>query len=162
MATEKIQGGSLKWNGIEFMIAATTATVVGMRKATIFTQGVAKEMIGGTGTGRRYKRTKSGKFHRASSPGKPPARDSGILANSVSFDVKRTGFIVRGRVGPDISRIRGKRPRGGKPITDPDYGVYLEKGTSRMAKRPWLVPSVIKATPTIVRILKKAVGDTII
>jgi hypothetical protein len=83
------------------------------------------------------------------------------LANSVSYDVKRKGFIVRGRVGPDISRIRGKR-RGKKPVTDPDYGVYLEKGTRRMAARPWLVPSVIKATPTIVKILRKAVGGSIL
>ena len=159
MAAEKIQGGTLDWNGAEFFLTATNATVEGMKKAAIFTQGVAKKMIGGTGTGRRYKRTKSGRFHTASSPGKPPARDMGILANSVSFDVKRKGFIVRGRVGPDINRIRGKKGVDGRPITDPEYGVYLEKGTRRMAARPWLIPSVIKATPTITRILRKAVGD---
>jgi hypothetical protein len=158
MAEQKIQGGTLDWNGIEFFLLATKETMRGMKKAAIFTQGTAKKMIGGAGTGRKYRRTKAGKFHTASSAGKPPARDSGILANSVSFDVKRKGFIVRGRVGPDISKIRGKRRRGGKPITDPEYGVYLEKGTSRMAARPWLIPSVIKATPTITRILQKAVS----
>ncbi len=157
MATEKIKGGSLEWNGIEFMILATQETVRGMKKAAIHTQGVAKKMIGGAGSGRKYRRR--GITHTASAPGRPPARDTGILANSVSFDVKRKGFLVRGRVGPELTKIRGKRPRGRKPITDPEYGVYLEKGTKNMAARPWLVPSVIKATPTIVRILRKAVGD---
>jgi len=157
---EKIPGGSLDWNGAEFFLLATKETVVGMKKASIFTQGVAKKMIGRAGSGRKYKRTTSGKFHTASSPGSPPARDSGILANSVTHDVKITGLTVRGRVGPDINRIMGKRPRGGKPITDPDYGVYLEKGTKNMAARPWLIPSVIKATPMIVRILRKAVGGS--
>ena len=113
----KIQGGSLDWNGEEYFVLATKETVKSMKKAVIFTQGVAKKMVGGAGTGKLYRRRRGKRnkfvrsdFHRASSPGSPPARDRGILANSISHTVKLKGLGVSGSVGSDINKILYKDP----------------------------------------------------
>ena len=138
---EKIQGGYLDWEGKSFFMLATRETVRAMKKSAIYTQGVAKKMIGQGG----------GSPHKASTPGQPPKRDTGILASSVSYDVKVKGLVVNGRVGSDSDKIKGRRPG-----TDPMYGLWLETGTKHMKARPWLVPSVIKATPKIIEFFKKA------
>ena len=160
MSVEKMQGGTLIWNADEFMMLATAETVKAVTKASIYTQGVAKEMIGGAGKGKLYRRSKQkGKrgsftasdFHRASVPGDPPAADSGILSTTVSYMIKHKGVLVTGYVGSDIDKIRSK-----SPTTDPEYGIYLEMGTNRMAARPWLRPSLIKATPEIKKIFRRA------
>ncbi len=146
----KIDGGSLEWNGDAVFMKAVKLVEVAMTKAVIHTQGVAKEMIGGAGSGRLYRRGKGGKkSHRASAPGDPPARDTGILTNSISFEVRREGGKVIGQVGPDIDKIRAKKPR-----TDPDYGFWLDQGTKKIARRPWLLPTRIKADSTIRKIFK--------
>jgi hypothetical protein len=159
----KIQGGSLEWNGDELVLFTGGVMVKAVTKASIFLQGGAKEEVGGVGKGRLYRRRKQkGKrgsfrvsdFHRASAPGDPPARDTGILANSVSFTVKQRTLKITGSVGSDIDKIRSK-----EPTTDPEYGVYLELGTSDIAPRPWLRPSLIKAKPTINKILNRAAGS---
>lgn len=159
---EKIPGGSLEWNGDEFFMLATGAAVTAMKKATIYTQGVVRKMVGGTGTGNRYKRTKSGKYHTASVPGEPPARDTGILASSLSHTVKTEGHFVQGYVGPDIDKIRNRLKTG---TTDVNYGFYLEEGTKKKAgrggnlkARPFLKPGLIKAKPKIDSIFQKALG----
>ena len=156
----KIQGGSLEWNDSK-LIAFTNGTMTkAITKASIYTQGIAKKMVGGAGKGRLYRRRKQkGKrgtfaasdFHRASLPGDPPARDSGILVVSISYTVKRKLLKVIGRVGSDIDIIRSK-----EPTSDPEYGAYLELGTPRIKARPWLRPSLIKAKPKINKILKRA------
>ena len=152
---EKIPGGSLEWNGDQFFKLATDTAVTAMKKATIYTQGVVRKMVGGVGDGKRYKRTKSGKYHTASVPGKPPARDTGILASSISHTVKIEGTKIQGFVGPDIDKIRNRKKTG---TTDPNYGFYLAEGTKYMKKRPWLKPSLIKAKSKIDDIFKKALG----
>jgi len=148
----------LEWNDSELMLLATQETEKAMKKAAIFTQGVAKKMVGGTGKGKLYRRRKqkgkrgsfkSSDFHRASAPGDPPARDTGVLTNSVSHTVERKGLVVSGHVGSDIDKIRSA-----SPTTDPEVGFFLEKGTTKIAPRPWLVPSLIKATPKIRQIFK--------
>lgn len=149
MSMEKIDGGSLEWNGQRFFFLATKEIVRAMKKAAIYTQGIAKEMVGGSGSGKEYKR--GSRKHVASKAGDPPARDFGILASSISYEVEQKGAIVNGLVGPDEDKIKGR-----KPMTDPEYGLYLELGTDNMAPRPWLVPSVIKATPKIISIIRKA------
>lgn len=144
MSKETFSGGSLEWNGIEYYMLATKATVQAMKKSAIYTQGIAKKMIGKGG----------GKPHIASKPGQPPRRDTGILASSVSYQVNVTGPLVQGLVGPDVAKIKSR-----KPTTDPEYGLWLEIGSRKMKPRPWLKPSVIKATPKIIEIFKKALGS---
>jgi len=57
-----------------------------------------------------------------SSPGEPPAVDTGNLTNSID-----------GRV-----HVRGKEWR----ITGAEYGLFLEYGTPRMPARPFIYPAV--------------------
>jgi hypothetical protein len=164
----KIQGGTLEWNGDKFFAMATEANVRAMNKAAILVQAKAKKLIGGVGSGKLYRRRKqTGKrgsfrasdFHRASAPGQPPARDTGILANSVTFMTRHglkpgvtdisgmNDLTIVASVGPDIDKIRMQSPR-----TDPDYGYFLEVGTRTIAKRPWLRPALIKSRRKIKRL----------
>ena len=152
----KIPGGTLIWNDKEFIALATNANIKAMNKAAIIVQAKAKKLIGGVGGGKLYRRRKqtgkrgtftANQWHRASKPGQPPARDTGILANSVTFEVSRKGDRIKGSVGPDIDKIRSQSPR-----TDPDYGFFLEVGTRNIAKRPWLKPALAKSRRKIKRI----------
>lgn len=145
----KIPGGTLIWNGDELIAIATQANIKAMNKAAITVQATAKKLIGGTGSGRLYRRRrqtgkrgsfKASDFHRASSPGNPPARDTGILANSVTFEVSVKNDRIKGSVGPDIAKIKAQAPR-----SDPDYGYFLEVGTRNIEKRPWLKPALVKS-----------------
>lgn len=65
--------------------------------------------------------------HQASAPGQYPASDTGRLAGSVGFELPQPGSLT-GRVGTSVA-----------------YGPMLEFGTSRMAARPWLMPSFERA-----------------
>lgn len=80
---------------------------------------------GGPKTGRTYKR--GNVLHQSSAPGQYPASDKGILAGSVRKELPAIGNMV-GRVG-----------------TNTFYGPMLEFGTSKMASRPWLMPSFERA-----------------
>ena len=143
----KIDGGSLEWTPNEFLFGVSDAVEEAMTKSCIYVQGIARQSIGGKGSGRKYKRGK--KWHAASAPGRPPARDTGVLASSVSYEVIRQGFNIQGRVGPDLGKIRMRR----QP-TEPDYGSYLELGTSRMRARPWLKPALIRSQNKIMQYFK--------
>ena len=84
--------------------------------------------------------------HHPSVPGAYPAVDLGLLRMSVTHDVSKEGGKIQGRVG--------------STIVDPPYGLFLEEGTSRMAARPWLAPSVLENEEEIVRLLQSsAKGD---
>lgn len=76
---------------------------------------------------------------RASAPGQFPMSDTGRLANSVEFNLPTAGRLT-GEVGTNVI-----------------YGRYLEFGTSRMAARPWLLPSFEKAKVGVEARLKKAI-----
>lgn len=80
---------------------------------------------GGPKSGKTYRR--GNVTHRASAPGQYPASDTGVLASSVRMIMPSAGSI-RGEVGTNVT-----------------YGKYLEFGTSKMAARPWLLPSFKKA-----------------
>jgi HK97 gp10 family phage protein len=76
---------------------------------------------------------------RASAPGQFPMSDTGRLASSVEFNLPTAGRLM-GEVGTNVI-----------------YGRYLEFGTSRMAARPWLLPSFEKAKVGVEARLKKAI-----
>ena len=63
---------------------------------------------------------------RASAPGEYPMSDTGRLANNVVANLPTSGNLSA-EVGTNIQ-----------------YGRYLEFGTSRMAARPWLLPSLTR------------------
>jgi len=87
---------------------------------------------GDTYEGKAPKRT-----HKASAPGQYPASDTGRLASSVNMVLPTPGSPV-GFVGTDVQ-----------------YGPWLEFGTSKMAARPWLLPSFNKARATVETELKR-------
>lgn len=76
--------------------------------------------------------------HQASAPGQYPASDTGRLASSVRMEFPTAGRI-EGRVGTAVA-----------------YGPMLEFGTSRMAARPWLLPSFEKAKIGVEKELRAA------
>ncbi len=80
---------------------------------------------GGPKSGLTYRR--GNVTHQASAPGQYPASDTGRLAGSVRFELPQPGNMT-GRVGTSVA-----------------YGPMLEFGTSRMAARPWLMPSFERA-----------------
>ncbi len=146
--------GITKWHGDRVFKLATKANVVAMEKAAALVENYVKTHFTLQGTGAASKRTKSGKKHRASAPGEPPAIDTGILRASMIHTVQKTALEVIGKVGTDIEHIAAKAPAG----TDVNYGLYLELGTSKMAPRPYLRPALIATKKKVLNIFKKANG----
>jgi HK97 gp10 family phage protein len=84
-------------------------------------------------TGKSYKRGK--KTHIASSPGNPPAVDTGRLRNSINY------FLT--------DRYTGEVRASTK------YAAALEFGTVRMAARPFMQPALEKSRIKILDLAKK-------
>ena len=88
----------------------------------------------GPASGRTYKR--GTKTHTPSAPGQYPMSDTGRLLSNIEVrqatNVKKVSYV-----GTNIL-----------------YGAYLEFGTSRMAKRPWLLRSFRKAAKGVAKELK--------
>ncbi len=92
-------------------------------------------------TGKEYPRRKGGtKIHIASSPGNPPAIDSGTLTGSTYYSMVDNFTAAIG------SRL--------------EYAVHLEFGTLKMEARPSWVPAAERAAPKLQKrleyIIKKA------
>lgn len=88
----------------------------------------------GPASGRTYKRGTI--THTASAAGQFPMSDTGRLAANVEFEIATKSKAVA-VVGTNIA-----------------YGPHLEFGTSKMAARPWLMPSFRKATEGVAKELK--------
>jgi len=106
-------------------------------ESCILVEGDCKKSMRGTGTP-----------HIPSPPGEPPAVMTGKLRASINYDVKK-GKDIEGRVG-----IEG----GTEPDTK-NYGLFLEFGTSRMQKRPYLRPALNQNLQTISNKIKEAVKE---
>ncbi|MCK9492693.1 MAG: hypothetical protein M0Q24_11485 [Sulfurimonas sp.] len=108
-------------------------------EASIFMQNKLKETLSQKGTGAAYARGR--KVHIASAPGKPPATDSGMLRRTIAREVVKDFFEWVGKVGTPLL-----------------YGLWLERGTSRMPEpRPWLKPTFEKNADQVGRILSRPV-----
>ena len=94
----------------------------------------------GPASGQQY--TSGGKTVRRSAPGQYPMTDKSRLQSSIK--VKRTAPAPKmaGSVGTNVQ-----------------YGKYLEFGTSRMEKRPWLRRSFRKAIRNIDKELKAEIEE---
>lgn len=101
----------------------------------------AKQKIQGGGRSGRVHRRRS-VTHQASAPGEFPKTDRGQLVASLFFKV----------AADKLSAFFG---------TKLAYGKYLEYGTTRMAPRPWLRPTLKANEASIVARLKQAVADAI-
>lgn len=98
---------------------------------------------------RTYYTNNKTKGHHPSMPGSPPAVDTGNLKNTIKYEVYKNEKEVYGVVGTTQK--------------DPDYGAYLEYGTSdgRIARRPWLKPAMRKNNDFIRTAIAKAVQNTL-
>lgn len=96
-------------------------------------------------TTKSYYTNNKTKAHHPSLPGNPPAPDTGNLRNSIRYEVHNEGKKVYGIVGSTQN--------------DPDYAVYTEYGTTKMAPRPWLRPAMEKNNDWIRQSIAKAVAS---
>jgi hypothetical protein len=83
--------------------------------------------------------------HRASSPGNPPAVDTGDLLRSIIMDARFTEVEV------------------GSIITNPAYPKFLEYGSPKhkLEARPWLKPAVDRNEPRIQKAVRDAINSVI-
>jgi len=122
-----------------------------MEEAAINLHKTTVETLSQKGTGRIYthyfftdkqgrlrRGKKRWKPHQASAEGKPPARDTSQLVQSIKWWLEGNGRRVVGKVGTNLA-----------------LGLMLEFGTKKMGARPWLKPSFDKALPTIKNILSR-------
>ncbi len=89
-------------------------------------------------TGRVYRRQKGKKRHVASSPGNPPAIDTGELIRSITTDARRRTVEVGAEIGAP-------------------HSLFLEKGTDKMGARPFLEPAMDKHLPELENKIKRAI-----
>jgi len=144
----------IKWYGAAVLTLATQANVEAMKKATAMVERDVKRSFPKVGIGKTYyigrskktgerawyKKYRSGrKIHIASAGKTPPAIDTGNLRASIQSKVQTRGINVLGEVGSDMP-----------------YSLYLEVGTKRMEKRPYLMPTVRKDKRKINEIFKRA------
>jgi HK97 gp10 family phage protein len=122
-------------------ISARSGVGSALASSVIILDAYAKQKIQGGGrSGRTYRRRSV--THQASAPGEFPKTDSGQLVSSLFF-----------RVGADkLSAFFG---------TKLAYGRYLEFGTSRMAARPWLRPTLRANSDVIIKRVRDAVKEAI-
>lgn len=98
------------------------------------TQALAVQGINGPPkSGVTYVKTNPNRTHTASAPGQYPASDTGRLVASVRAVPVANGY----EVGTDVA-----------------YGPMLEFGTTRMAARPWLLPSFERARVNVEKELR--------
>lgn len=81
-------------------------------------------------------------IHHPSFPGNAPAPDTGNLRASIHYTIENDANNCKGIVGTDV-----------------EYGKHLEFGTSKMAPRPWLKPSLNKNKSFIKEKLKESLND---
>lgn len=101
---------------------------------------IVKLLSKGSRSGRLYIRP-GGRTHRASAAGEPPKSDSGFLAKSVKATTTKAGESV---VSASV-------------IISASYAGFLEKGTSKMAPRPYVAPSFALEAPAITRDMARAI-----
>lgn len=79
----------------------------------------------------------SGKHHEPSKPGEAPNQDTGVLAGGI--EAVQTGKLR--------ARVTSEAP----------YAAALERGTSKMAARPYMVPAAQKNRKKVAQHIAKAV-----
>lgn len=135
-------------------------------KIAIELQSEMRRMLSRAGTGRQYRRHKGrgrrarnlreAGVHVASRAGQPPAADTGLLRNS---------WAVGGRDNAlDRSRQRDRRRPTLSLGSAVVYAEWLETGTSRMAARPYVQPSIdaVAKSGKVERIVARAVARSIV
>ena len=122
-----------EWNADKLLTQATAVNVKAMHRAALIVEVDIKRNFTRQGTGRIYGR------HQASRPGRPPAIDTGMLRASIQNKVIKDVLSVNGYVFSDVK-----------------YAPHLELGTTKMARRPFLRPSLARNRKKINKIFREA------
>lgn len=118
-------------------LVAQTATVRGVRAATLQGQALTRQILSEPGDGRTYKRGSI--THQASKPGRAPAPDTGTLRERITTDVTITpgGYVV------------------GTVTANTEYAAAQELGTlaigGHIEERPFLSTVVTKYSSQLFR-----------
>jgi hypothetical protein len=131
----------LKWNGKQFEQMLQKATADGLKRAGLFYQQRCQQAVSRPNTGksvkikRRFpggnKRTRT-IYPNSSKPGEPPRLRTGFGRKNIVINYDPKGRWVR--VGITQNAI---------------YMFYLEVGTRRIARRPWLLRTLMEHQRTI-------------
>lgn len=106
-----------------------------MLEAVNLVRNTTLETLSGPRTGEQYRVPGTQRVYTASRFGEAPATATASLRQSVETAIESEGYTIIGQVG-----------------TKQVHGKHLEKGTSRMLKRPWLRPSFQKAAAEVEKI----------
>ena len=144
----------VNWFGDQFFVLATKANIVATKKAAFVVQSAAKRLLSVGG----YVKHKGSTTYISSQPGSPPHLRTGVLRSSVSTEIKVKGDEVEGWVGSDLHKMEDNALRQGISSTESsvEYGYFLEVGTRKMAKRPWLRPALLYSRDLIRKIFYTA------
>jgi len=121
-----------------------------MKTAGTVAEGEVKRTLTGARHGRTYRVSRTGKLHRASAPGEPPAVLTGALRNSVGHtDPEWRGWEVYFQFGPGLGVSAGGEVEG--------YARRLEYGGAdsrgiMIEARPYMEPSVQRLEPQLERL----------
>ena len=114
------------------------------RMGKIFYEDARTSTMRGPRTGETLLPRKYGRNIHTSAPGESPQRRSGFLRQSLGFNV----------IGMTVLHFRDDAP----------YAGFLEEGTRKMAKRPFMVPAIKGWSPLFPRIgaeeMAKAMNPT--
>ena len=112
----------MTWNADKLIVQVTGIERRNVERAAIHMTNKLKEAVN------------QGRSPPTSAEGSPPNRDSGLLLNSITYEITNEGLHAR----------------IGTPLI---YGGYLEWGTRYMAARPWLRPTLEEQREALTRIL---------
>lgn len=139
----------IKWYGQQVFDKATQVNIDAMDVAGALLEKYVKQHFTKQGAGRAVRRTKSGKYHRASLAGQPPAIDTGSLRASIMHTVEKKGSGIVGKVGAATHSQTG---------SDLKYALFMELGTRTIQARPYLRPALAATGRQIKRIFDRANG----
>lgn len=139
--------GHIEWNGEQWTREMREQYRKNITAAAIYLVNVIKADISQPGT-LRYSVIPGGKYIKTirnfthSIPGNPPYLQTGLLRSSIAWE------FIKGPSNTELARVG----------TNLKYGLYLEKGTRKMAARPYLEVNVRKHASTISAILTQKIG----
>lgn len=106
--------------------------------AMVWHDEIVNGQLSGSRSGRKYRIPGTRRYYHASRPGEPPASRTGTLRSGYRFRVVDRGPWSTGEVG-----------------SPENYALWLEKGTSKMAKRPHVEPAFDKREADIKKELSR-------
>lgn len=132
---------AVDWNDQDFIARIEGAAFAGVVRAISIVDNEATRLIMRTQkSGKVYRRR--GVKHQASAPGEAPASDTGALIQSKTTDFDRASIA-------------------GRLSFRTNYALALEKGTLRMAPRPYAVPAIVGKRTEIIDAIVMEIGSVL-